>query len=142
DLPLDLAIKSVKGNGARKIAVFADADCPYCKKLETEMKGVDNVAIYTFLFPIGSLHPDSNRKSKAIWCAPDRDKAWREWIMDGKLPANDGTCATPLDKLLALGNKYNIRATPTIVYADGHVIPGALPMAVLEKEMEEEEAGA
>ena len=91
-LPLELAIKTVKGDGSRKLAVFADADCPYCKRLENEFKKVDNVTIYTFLYPIDQLHPDSNQKSKKIWCAADREKAWREWILDGKLPDNDGKC--------------------------------------------------
>jgi thiol:disulfide interchange protein DsbC len=77
-LPLDLAIKTVKGDGSRKLAVFADADCPFCKRLESEFKNIDNVTIYTFLYPIDQLHPDANRKSKMIWCAPDRAQAWKE----------------------------------------------------------------
>ncbi len=75
-LPLDLAIKKVKGNGSRKLAIFSDADCPYCKRLESDMKTLDNVTIYTFLFPIDQLHPDSARKSARIWCSADRVKAW------------------------------------------------------------------
>jgi thiol:disulfide interchange protein DsbC len=142
ELPLDLAIKTVKGTGARKMAVFADADCPFCKRLENEMKNIDNVTVYTFLFPIDSLHPDSDRKSKLIWCAPDREKAWKEWILEGKLPKNDANCDTPIEKLAVLGSRYNVKATPTLVYADGHVVPGALPAARIEKEFEEAEAAA
>jgi thiol:disulfide interchange protein DsbC len=95
-LPLELAIKKVKGDGSRKLAIFSDADCPYCKRLEAEMKGLDNVTIYTFLFPIDQLHPDSARKSAMIWCSPDKVAAWDEWFESGKLPDNNGDCATPI----------------------------------------------
>lgn len=141
-LPLDLAIKSVKGNGARRLAIFADADCPYCKKLENDFKSIDNVTIYTFLFPIDTLHPDATRKSRLIWCSADREKAWKDWILGGKLPNGPDNCETPLAKIVALGEKFNIRATPTLVYADGHVVPGALPLAYVEKELNEAEAAA
>jgi len=139
-LPLDLAIKKVKGNGARKLAIFSDADCPYCKRLESEMKTLDNVTIYTFLFPIAQLHPDSARKSALIWCAPDRSKAWDEWFASGKLPSNKGDCATPLAKTAQLGQKYRVSATPTLVFADGSMVPGALPLDQLEKELKQAEA--
>ena len=134
-LPLDLAIKKVKGDGSRKLAVFADADCPFCKRLETDMKGLDNVTIYTFLFPIDGLHPEAARKSAKIWCAPDRVKAWDEWFEAGKLPDNKGDCPTPIAQTAKLGEKYRVNATPTLVFADGTVVPGALPLSQLESEM-------
>jgi len=139
-LPLELAIKKVKGDGSRKLYVFADADCPFCKRLETEMKGLDNVTIYTFLYPIDSLHPDSARKSAQIWCAADRTKAWDDWFNTGKLPDNKGDCPTPIVQTAALGQKYRVNATPTLVFADGSVIPGALPLAQLESELKQAEA--
>jgi len=139
-LPLDLAIKKVKGNGARKLAIFSDADCPYCKRLESEMKTLDNVTIYTFLFPIPQLHPDSARKSALIWCAPDRSKAWDDWFASGKLPNNKGDCATPLAKTAQLGQKYRVSATPTLVFADGSMVPGAIPLDQLENELKQAEA--
>ncbi len=135
DLPLNLAMKKVKGDGSRKLAVFSDADCPFCKRLESEMKGLDNVTIYTFLFPIDQLHPDAARKSKMIWCAPDRVKAWDEFFASGKLPDNKGDCPTPLQETLALGQKYRVNATPTLVFADGSVVPGAIPLARIEQEL-------
>lgn len=141
-LPLDIALKKVKGDGSRKLYVFADADCPFCKRLESEMKGLDNVTIYTFLFPIDSLHPDSARKSARIWCAADRTKAWDEWFDSGKLPSNKGDCATPIAQTAALGQKYHVNATPTLVFADGSVVPGALPLAQLEGELKQAEAKA
>ncbi len=79
-LPLNLAFKRVKGNGSRKLAMFSDADCPYCKRIEGEIKQLDDVTIYTFLFPIDQLHPDAARKSTLIWCAPDQAKAWDELL--------------------------------------------------------------
>jgi thiol:disulfide interchange protein DsbC len=139
-LPLELAIKTVKGDGSRQLAVFADADCPYCRRLESEFKKIDNVTIYTFLYPIDQLHPDSNQKSKKIWCATDREKAWNEWIVDSKLPDNDGKCDTPLATVAALGAKFHVSATPTIVFSNGHVVPGALPVAQLEHELSASEA--
>jgi thiol:disulfide interchange protein DsbC len=134
-LPLELAIKKVKGDGSRKLAIFSDADCPYCKRLEAEMKGLDNVTIYTFLFPIDQLHPDSARKSAMIWCSPDRIKAWDEWFDSGKLPDNAGDCATPIAQTALLGQKYHVNATPTLVFADGSITPGALPLDRIEVEM-------
>ena len=136
-LPLELAIKKVKGDGSRKLAIFSDADCPYCKRLETEMKGLDNVTIYTFLFPIDQLHPDSARKSAMIWCSPDRVKAWDEWFDAGKLPDNKGDCATPIAQTALLGQKYSVNATPTLVFADGSITPGALPLDRIEAEMKQ-----
>jgi thiol:disulfide interchange protein DsbC len=134
-LPLELAIKKVKGDGSRKLAIFSDADCPYCKRLEAEMKGLDNVTIYTFLFPIDQLHPDSARKSAMIWCSPDRIKAWDEWFDSGTLPDNAGDCATPIAQTALLGQKYHVNATPTLVFADGSITPGALPLDRLEVEI-------
>lgn len=139
-LPLDLAIKRVKGNGTRKLVVFSDADCPFCARLETELKGVDDITVYTFLYPIDQLHPDAARKSRLIWCAPDRLKAWDDHYNGGKLPNNKGDCETPLAKLQALGQKMRVNATPTLVFADGSVIPGALPKAKLEQELNSAEA--
>ena len=139
-LPLDLAIKKVKGNGARKLAIFSDADCPYCKRLESEMKTLDNVTIYTFLFPIAQLHPDSARKSAMIWCSPDRVKAWDEWFDTGKLPDNKGDCATPIAQTALLGQKYRVNATPTLVFADGTMVPGTLPLDQIENELKQAEA--
>jgi len=142
NLPLELAIKKVKGKGERKLVVFSDADCPYCHKLEQEMAGLDNVTIYTFLFPIDQLHPEAARKSKQIWCAPDRTKAWDEFFASGKLPDNKGECSNPVAATQALGQKLRIQATPTMILADGSLLPGAVPLARLEAAMKEAESDA
>jgi thiol:disulfide interchange protein DsbC len=141
-LPLELAIKKVKGSGARRLAVFSDADCPYCARLETELKSIDNVTIYTFLYPIDQLHPDAARKSRIIWCAPDRVKAWDAFFESGALPTNNGDCDHPVAATGQLGQKMRVTATPTLVFADGNVIPGALPAQRLEAEIRQGEAEA
>ena len=141
-LPLELALKKVKGNGSRKLVVFSDADCPFCARLENELKSIDDVTIYTFLYPIDQLHPDAARKSKMIWCAPDRLAAWDAWFASQKLPDNAGDCETPIDATRDLGQKLKFFATPTLIFADGSVVPGAIPAARLESELKQAEAEA
>jgi thiol:disulfide interchange protein DsbC len=133
-LPLELSFKRVKGNGERTLIVFSDADCPFCAKLENELKPVDNVTIYTFLFPIDQLHPDSARKSRMIWCAADRVKAWDAFFASGALPDNTGECDNPVEKTHALGEKLRVQATPTLIFANGSIVPGAIPTSQMEEE--------
>ncbi len=130
-LPLDYAIKTVKGNGKRKVAVFSDPDCPYCKRLEKDLVKVTDVTIYTFLYPIESLHPDAERKSKAIWCSSNRQKAWDDFMLRDVAPA-DKNCDTPIEEIQALGQKHKMNGTPTLVFADGRVVPGAIPTSDME----------
>ncbi len=132
-LPLKDALKTVKGKGERKLVVFSDVDCPYCRKFETELAKVDNITVYTFLYPIEGLHPKAVQTSKQIWCAPDRNKAWDEYITRGTIPGNDGKCANPVDATIALGNKLKVSGTPTLVFANGVRVPGMVPAAQLER---------
>ncbi len=132
DLPLELAVKTVKGDGKRVFATFEDPNCGYCKKLAKELTGINNVTIYTFLLPI--LSRDSAEKAKAVWCAADRAKAWSDLMVNGTAPAA-GTCDAPIEKVLALAQKYNIRGTPTIFLPSGERIPGAIPIAQLEQKL-------
>jgi thiol:disulfide interchange protein DsbC len=136
DLPFDSAIKQVKGDGKRVIAVFEDPNCGYCKRLrQTALKDLNNVTIYTFMYNI--LSEDSFVKSKNIWCSADRSKAWDDWMIAGKAaPAAPPSCATPNDKILALGQKLKIQGTPAIFFADGSRIPGAVDLPTLEKKLE------
>ena len=134
DLPLDKAIVKVKGNGARKLVVFSDPDCPFCAQLEKTLKAVDNTTVYTFLFPIDQLHPDAARKARMIWCAPDRVKAWDAHYDSATLPDNAGDCDNPVEMTQALGARLKISATPTLIFADGSMVPGALPPERLEAE--------
>lgn len=135
-LPLDKAIKVVKGNGSRRLVVFSDPDCPYCKKLEQkDLVGITDVTIYTFLYPLESLHPDAANKSRAIWCAPDRSKAWQEWILSGQLPKGTASCDTPIDDVTELGSRLGITSTPTLIFANGKRLLGAYPAKEIEKIM-------
>lgn len=131
-LPLDLAIKQVKGNGARKMAVFEDPNCVYCKRLHQTLKGVDNITVYTFLLPI--LTPDSADKARNVWCAKDRAAAWTDWMVDGKAPAQ-AQCDTPIDQILALGKKLMVQGTPAIIFSDGTRVNGTLPLDVLQQKL-------
>jgi thiol:disulfide interchange protein DsbC len=134
DLPLNLAVKQVRGNGKRVFATFEDPNCGYCKKLAKDLAAMNDVTIYTFLYPI--LSPDSTEKSKAIWCAADRAKAWNDWMVNNANPGGKTDCDTSaVDKVVALGQKLNIRGTPTIFLANGERIPGAVSVANLEQRM-------
>lgn len=132
-LPLKNALKTVKGNGSRKLAVFSDVDCPYCRKFEEELTKVDNITVYTFLYPIEGLHPKAVQISKQIWCAPDRNKAWDDYTTKEIVPKNDGQCANPVDETIALGARLKISGTPTIIFANGQRVPGMVPAAQLER---------
>lgn len=133
DLPLQNAVKVVKGNGARKLAVFADPNCGYCKRLEKTFAEMDNVTIYTFLMPI--LSTDSTTKSKQIWCSADASKSWTQWMVNNTAPSGKTDCANPLDKNLALAKSLNISGTPAIFFTDGSRIPGAAGKDILEKKL-------
>lgn len=129
-LPLNLALKKVVGNGDRKIAYFADPNCPYCKKFDHDLAGVHDVTIYTFLYPV--LGKDSVAKAKAVWCSGDRQKVWDEWMLNGVRPAGGSCDTTPIDKIVALGHKLNVTGTPTLIFANGERITGAVSVAELE----------
>jgi len=133
DLPFDSSIKMVKGDGKRKIAVFEDPNCGYCKRLRAILANMDNVTVYTFMYNI--LADDSFVKSKNIWCAPDRVKAWDDWMLRGKLPAAaTASCKTsPNDSVLELGQKLHITGTPTIFFTDGSRAPGMMDGPALEQ---------
>ena len=134
-LNLDWAIKIVKGKGTRRIAIFEDPDCPYCKALEKTLQDVDDLTMYIFLYPIDQLHPEAAAKSKAVWCAKDRAKAWGEVMRTGKAPANGGDCDHPIEKIAGFAMQHRINGTPTLVLADGRRIVGAGPRAELEKQL-------
>ncbi|MFC4929155.1 DsbC family protein [Massilia sp. GCM10023247] len=136
DLPLNLALKQVKGDGKRVIAVFEDPNCGYCKRLrQTTLKDLDNVTIYTFMYNI--LSEDSFTKSKNIWCAPNRIKAWDDWMINGKVPpASPASCDSPNAKVLELGQKLSITGTPAIFFTDGTRIPGAVDLQTLETKLQ------
>ena len=132
-LPLKDAFVIVRGNGKRKVAMFQDPNCGYCKRLEKDLQKVDNVTIYMFLFPI--LGPDSVEKSRNIWCARDKGRAWTDWMVRGDaIPRADASCDTQaLTRNIEFGRKHKITGTPTMVFADGTRVPGAIAVADIEK---------
>ena len=134
DLPLERAIKQVRGDGKRVLATFEDPNCGYCKRLAKDLQKLDNVTIYTFLLPI--LSEDSIRKSKQIWCSADRAKTWNDWMIDGKSPAGREDCDTSaVSKNQEFGRKLNISGTPTMFFGDGERVPGAMPLARIEQRL-------
>jgi thiol:disulfide interchange protein DsbC len=134
-LPLDLAIKNVKGDGKRKLAVFTDPNCPYCKRLEKEMVNLTNVTIYIFVYPI---LPGSEEKAKAIWCSPDRLQAWEDHMLKGVESKMEKACDTSaLTKISLQAKKLGINLTPTLVFEDGVIKPGTLTLELLEERLTE-----
>ncbi|WP_397476063.1 DsbC family protein [Pusillimonas sp.] len=133
-LPLESAIKQVKGDGSRKIAVFEDPNCGYCKRLHQTLEGMDNYTVYTLLFPI--LSPDSTVKARNIWCAADRVQAWRDQMLKNQAPPN-AQCETPIEANLAFGRGLLVRGTPAIIFEDGSRVNGALPREALEKRLDD-----
>ena len=125
------AIKIVRGNGSRQLAVFSDPNCGYCKRLEKSLLQLDNVTIYTYLIPI--LSPDSAQKSKQIWCSSDPYKSYTDWMINGITPSGKSDCNTPLDKNMAFAKTYGITGTPTLFFTDGSRFPGAVQITDIEK---------
>ncbi|QGZ41061.1 thiol:disulfide interchange protein DsbC [Pseudoduganella flava] len=135
DLPLELALKTVKGDGKRVIAVFEDPNCGYCKRFRQQtLAKMDNITVYTFMYNI--LSPDSLVKSKNIWCSADRNRAWDDWMVNNKpAPSAPAGCVAPNDKVLALGRKLGVQGTPALFFADGSRVPGAIDMQALEEKL-------
>lgn len=130
-LPLDQAVKVVKGKGTRVIATFEDPNCGYCKRLGKELEAMDDITVYTFLYPI--LSEDSRTKSDNIWCAKDQGKAWTDWVVGGKAPAETRCDTGAIARNVELGQSLRISGTPTIFLADGTRIGGYVPRTELEK---------
>ena len=132
-LPLKDALVIRQGNGARKVAVFADPNCGYCRRFERDLAGIKDVTVYTFLYPI--LGPDSTAKSQDIWCSKDPAKAWRAWILDGVAPEpkKAGCNTAGIDRTVEFGRKHKVNGTPAVVFEDGTRKPGAIPAEMLER---------
>jgi thiol:disulfide interchange protein DsbC len=131
NLPLKDAFTIVRGNGKRKVAVFADPNCGYCKRFERDLEKVNNVTVYTFLYPI--LSADSAEKSKNIWCAKDKGKTWQDWMYRDQQPAAASCDVSAITRNLELGRKHKITGTPTLIFADGSRVPGAINTQQIEK---------
>ncbi|GHT96294.1 thiol:disulfide interchange protein DsbC [Betaproteobacteria bacterium] len=134
DLPVSQAIKQVRGNGKRVLATIEDPNCGYCKRLAAELLKLDDVTLYTFLYPL--LSEDSDIKARQIWCASDKAKAWNDWMVANKEPVGKGDCDTSaIDRNIALSEKLNVRGTPTLFFADGSRIPGAMSLDAIEQKL-------
>lgn len=132
-LPLKDAIKTVKGNGKRVMAVFSDIDCPYCKQLEGTLTALDDVTIYTFEFPL-SIHPGAREKSISIWCSKNPSEQWTKAIISGVAP-KPLDCENPIDRNISLAKKLEIYGTPAMIFADGSILPGAASIEVIEEKL-------
>jgi thiol:disulfide interchange protein DsbC len=134
-LPFKDAFTIVRGNGKRKVAVFEDPNCGYCKRFERDMQKIDNVTFYMFLYPI--LGADSTTKSQNIWCSKDKSKAWLDWMVRDTPPATASCDVSALQRNVEFGRKHRITGTPTLIFADGSRVPGAIPAAQVEKFLSE-----
>ncbi|BAP89019.1 protein-disulfide isomerase [Burkholderiales bacterium GJ-E10] len=136
-LPFAMAVKTVRGDGSRLLVEFEDPNCPYCRRFEREIVGLNNVTIYTFLYPVLSRNrtnpDDSYPQARSVWCSANRSHSWDEVMLKGeRLPPAPASCDAPLDQNLALGRKLKITGTPTLIFADGRRIPGVISLASVE----------
>lgn len=136
-LPLDLAVKVQRGNGRRVLAMFSDPYCPACRQFENSLAQVRDVTVYVFMYPV--IRPENADHSRAVWCSPDRAKAWLELAAGPrpKVPAAAPTCANPVDKVLEAGRKLRVNSTPTLILANGERVSGGLAPADLSKLLDE-----
>lgn len=123
DLPFELAIKTVRGKGTRQVAMFSDPNCPYCKRMDKALSEIDDVTIYTFLYPI--LAADSADKAKMIWCAPDRSRAYNDWMLRGRAPSVGKDCDAPISRMVELGRRLGMDSVPVTIMTSGQRIVGA-----------------
>ena len=133
NLPLSDAIKI--GTGSRKLYIFSDPDCPYCKQLERELTKVQDLQVFIFPFPLTALHPNAEAVAQSIWCSPKPAEAWRGYLLNGTPPV-ESSCPTPISRNLALGARYQIQGTPAIVFPDGTVVAGAIPADRIEAQIQ------
>lgn len=136
-LPLDLALKIQRGNGKRVLAMFSDPYCPYCRRLEQTLAQIDDITIYVFMYPV--IRPDNADHSRAVWCAPDRVKAWLELAASDtpKVPTGGAACPNPVDKVLELGRSLRVSGTPTLFFANGERAGGGMPLAQLRAKLDD-----
>lgn len=140
-LPPGDAIVTVRGKGERNLYVFSDPDCSFCRRLESDLARLDNVTIHTFLYPLEGLHPDAKQKAIAVWCSKEREAAWQALMTpNAKGSAAPATkivmpCDNPVERNIQMGNRLGINGTPTLIFEDGQMVPGALPTAEIERRM-------
>ncbi|ENV65125.1 hypothetical protein F949_00024 [Acinetobacter junii NIPH 182] len=129
------AIKEVKGNGQRKVVVFSDPDCPYCARLEQTLIGLDNVTIYTFLYPLEQLHPTAKSTAINIWCSENPVKSMKDYML-AKIKPEIKTCKNPIDSNIAFGASFGVQGTPSLIFEDGTLVPGAMSLEAIEQQLQ------
>jgi thiol:disulfide interchange protein DsbC len=136
-LPLDLAVKVQRGNGKRVLAMFTDPYCPYCRRLEQSLLQIDDITVYVFMYPV--IRPDYADHSRAVWCSPDRAKAWLELAANEtpRVPAGGANCANPVDKVIELGKALRVTGTPTLYFANGERAGGGMEIGKLRAKLDE-----
>lgn len=122
------------GSGKNKLYVFSDPDCPYCKQLENDLGRLQDTQVFVFPYPLTTIHPNARVIAESIWCAPNKQTAWKEYLLDGKKP-NFATCDNPISRNLALGEVHQIQGTPALIFEDGTIIPGAIPLPRIEAQI-------
>lgn len=133
-LPLELAVKQVRGDGSRELAIFEDPNCPYCKRLHQTLKDFDDVTIYSFLFPV--LSEDSVLKARDVWCADNPAEVWQDWMLNDVTPPTAECNDHPVEEVLNLGRQLMVRGTPATLFADGSRIDGAVPAEQIQARLE------
>lgn len=126
-LPFEWAVTTRRGDGRRRIAIFSDPNCPYCRTFERDLAQVDDITVHIFMYPV--IKPESVRQAKSVWCSKDRSKAWNDLMLKDVQPTAPTDCPNPVDKLVALGKKLGAAATPTWFLPNGEKYQGALPMS-------------
>jgi len=130
-LPFENAVKIRRGNGKRVLAMFSDPYCPACKQFEQTLQQIDNITVYVFMYPV--IRPELAEHSKAVWCSPDRGKAWLDLALRGQRPASGLACETPVEKNLELGQGLGVNSTPTLIFASGERVAGGVRSADLQQ---------
>ncbi len=125
-LPLDLAVKVQRGNGKRVLAMFSDPYCPACRQFERTLAQIDDITVYVFMYPV--IRPENTDHSRAVWCSPDRAKAWLELAAaaQAKVPQASASCPNPVDKVVEVGHKLGVNSTPTLIFTNGERLSGGL----------------
>lgn len=131
-LPLEKSFTVVKGKGERRLAVFTDPDCPFCRRLEQELAKLDNLTVHIFLYPLADLHPGAPQIARNVWCAADRPGSWTAYMLEGKAPDKAGDCEAPLTQIAELATRLGIEGTPALIFGNGRRVDGYLPAHEIE----------
>lgn len=133
-LPLELAVKQVRGQGSRELAIFEDPNCPYCKRLHQTLKDFDDITIYSFLYPV--LSQDSVTKARDVWCAEQPAQVWHDWMLKDKTPPTAECDTAPIEEVVNLGRSLRVQGTPAILFSDGRRVDGAVPAEQIQARLD------